>query len=495
MQGKVILPGILDGHVHLLQHGNALGRVNCLRLSAAQIQDAFRARRKSDPDAKMYLGASFLFDAVGQPIHRKILDEIIPDVPVYIDSMDLHSCWANTKGLEVLGITKDSPNPKGGEFHRDENGELTGLLMEMAFHEYVWPWIAEQTSLEESVEQIDRAFKSFQATGVTGAVDMAMSPESLAGLEEYYKRNGNKLPMRLTMHWLILPSGTDADREARVREAAAHKERLKDHAPWMRMAGIKIISDGVIDSCTAYMKKPYPNGTEAEPIWPGDELIKVMTLADSLGLQIACHALGDAASEQALDAFEAAIKTNGPKERRNRIEHLEVVTPESIQRLTRLGIVASLQPLHADPVYALNWHAQLEDERGFRAFPLTEFADAGARISLGTDAPVAPHHALPNLYSATTRKSFIDPDMVTEGARLKHVEKYVLPLDDSIRYYTAGTAWSTWDDDKYGTLEPGKSADFCVLSINPFKDGLETLKKAQEGVEQTWLAGEKVWAK
>jgi len=242
------------------------------------------------------------------------------------------------------------------------------------------------------------------------------------------------------------------------------------------------------------MKSPYPNGANPGPIWPAEELNKVITLADSLGMQIACHALGDAASEQALDAFEAAIQTNGPKERRNRIEHLEVVTPESIRRLTDLGIVASLQPLHADPVYAANWHAQLSDERGRRAFPITEFAEAGSRISLGTDAPVAPHHALPNLYSATTRRSHIDPTLETTCPRLKEVERFVLPLDDSIRYYTAGTAWSIWADDKYGTLEPGKSADFCVLSIDPFKDGLETLKEAQKGVTETWLGGEKVWS-
>jgi predicted amidohydrolase YtcJ len=494
MEGKVILPGILDGHVHLQQLGNALGRVNCLRLSAAEIQAALLARQKSDPDAEMYLGASFLFDAIGQPPHRKILDEIIPDVPVFIDSMDLHSCWTNSKGLEVLGITKDSANPKGGEFQRDENGELTGLLMEMAFHDYVWPWIADKTSLEEAVAQLDVAFKAFQSTGVTGAVDMAIVPESLAALEEYYKRNGNTLPIRMTMHWLVPPAGSDADREARVRKAAEHKERLKDHAPWMRLAGIKIISDGVVDSCTAYMKSPYSNGAEPGPIWPADELTKVITLADSLGLQIACHALGDAASEQALDAFEAAIKTNGPRERRNRIEHLEVVTPESIRRLTDLGIVASLQPLHADPVYAGNWHDQLDHKHACRAFPLSEFTEAGSRISLGTDAPVAPHHALPNLYSATTRKSQIDPTLVTTDPRLLEVEKFVFPLEDSIRHYTAGTAWSIWGDDKYGVLEAGKSADFCVLAIDPFKDGLETLKQAQQGVLETWLGGDKVWS-
>lgn len=348
MRGAVILPGILDGHVHTIQLGNALGRIQCLQLSVEQIQKAFKAKYDEYPKAKMLLGASFMFDALGQPPHRKLLDAVVPDVPVFIDSMDLHTCWTNTKGLEVLSITKDMPDPKGGEFQRDADGELTGVLLETAFHDYVWPYVGEQTSLEEAIEQLDLAFKAFVSSGVTGAIDMAMMPDTLAALEEYYRRQGNRLPLRLSMHYLIRQEGSDADREARVHEAAAHKERLKDKAPWMRMVGIKIISDGVVDSCTAYLKEPYGfNGAMPEPIWPADQLKRTIVLADSLGLQVACHALGDAASEQALDAFEAAVEANGDKPRRHRMEHLEVITNESIQRLTRLGIVASLQPLHA----------------------------------------------------------------------------------------------------------------------------------------------------
>lgn len=494
MGGAVILPGLLDGHVHILQLGNALGRINCLSLSAEEIQKLVKKRYDEDPKAKMVLGASFLPDALGQPPHRKLLDAVVPDVPVFIDSMDLHSCWTNTKGLEVLGITKDTPSPPGGEIQRDKNGELTGLLLETAFHNFVWPWIAEQTTLEESIQQLEIAFDALVSTGVTGAIDMAMMPESLQALEEYYKRQGNRLPLRLSMHWLIRQEGTDAQREARVMEAQAHKQRLKDKAPWMRMVGIKIISDGVVDSCTAYMKEPFVNGTLPDPIWPAEDLTKVIVLADSLGLQVACHAIGDAASEQALDAFEAAVKANGDKPRRHRCEHLEVITKDSVQRLTRLGIVASLQPSHADPLYAPNWHAMLGwDYRSKRGFPWTEFVGAGSHIAFGTDTPVAPHHALPTVYTAVTRKSAVDPNLVTKDPRLIALEKYKFTLDDSIRYYTAGTAYSLCDEDETGTLEAGKSADFCVLSVDPWRDGIDTLKQAQQGVKETWIAGSKVW--
>lgn len=494
MGGQVILPGLLDGHIHLLQLGNALGRVNCLRLSVAEVQAAFRQRIKGQPGAKYYLGASFMWDALGEHPHRKLLDAITTDVPVFIDSMDLHSCWANSKGLEVLGITRDTADPKGGEIERDAHGEPTGVLLETAFHDFVWPYIADHTTLAQAVDMVETALDAFTSTGVTGAVDMAMSEDSLAALEAVYDKRGGRLPLRLNMHWLITPKGTDEDRAQRVHTASRHKERLADKAPFLTLVGIKIISDGVVDSCTAYMKEPYPNGATPEPIWGKDELTKVLTLADSLGLQIACHALGDAASEQALDAFDAIVAANGPRHRRNRIEHLEVCTHDTVRRMAATGITASLQPLHADPVYARNWHAQVDAERSARAFPLSEFRDAGANVSFGTDAPVAPHHALPNVYSAATRKSIIEPTL-NEPEAFAHfnLERFCIPLEESVRYYTMGTAVSMDKEGLYGSLAPGKKADFCVLAVDPFRDGVDTLREAQAGVTETWLDGERVW--
>lgn len=149
----------------------------------------------------------------------------------------------------------------------------------------------------------------------------------------------------------------------------------------------------------------------------------------------------------------------------------------------------------SDPVYAPNWHKMLGDHRCERAFPWTEFTDAGSHISFGTDAPVAPHFALPALYTAVTRKSAVDPKLKTTDPKLIALEKYAFKLDDSIRFYTAGTAYSLFDDNTTGSLEVGKSADFCVLSIDPWRDGVESLKQAQRGVTETWLAGERVWAR
>jgi predicted amidohydrolase YtcJ len=491
-----VLPGLIDAHTHLIMFGASLAKVDCLGKTVEEIQQALLEARRASPDVKMILARSFLFDALGQKPHKSLLDAVIPDIPVFIDSADLHSCWANSAGLKAVGVDESTANPKGGEFVKDEQG-LTGLCLETAVTEYIWAFIAKHTTLEERLAHLDRVFEEYLATGVTGVVDMAMTAEDLEALEVYYRRH-QKLPIRVACQWLVRPEGTDHSRAEQVREAAVHRQRLSSCAPWLGVSGIKIISDGVVDSCTAYLTRPYADGTLPGPIWPADELTKVVVLADSLDLQVAVHAIGDAASEQALDAFESAVNTNGPRaERRHRIEHLEVVTKESIARLTRLGVIASLQPVHADPVYVPNWRLMLgEDERCDRAFPWTEYVDAGSHVAFGSDAPTAPHHCFPNLYTATTRRSAINPKLPpSTDPRLIQLERFSLKLGTAIRFYTAGSAYSTRGENTYGTLEPGKSADFCVLSIDPFAQGLETLREAQQAVTQTWIGGERVWAR
>lgn len=234
------------------------------------------------------------------------------------------------------------------------------------------------------------------------------------------------------------------------------------------------------------------------PIWPASKLFPVVDLADALDLQIAIHAIGDAAVENALNALEHAVETNGPKpDRRNRIEHLEMVSIESIQRLTRLGVIASLQPTHADPASLENYRKMLgEDERVDRLWPTTEYVDAGSHVAFGSDPPSAPYPALPNIYSATTRKSLSKPHHCSrDDAKVVALERYKIPLETSIRFYSLGTAYSTRDEIEYGSLEPGKKADFCVLDIDPFRDGVMGLREAQEAVGETWMSGERVWAR
>jgi predicted amidohydrolase YtcJ len=203
-----------------------------------------------------------------------------------------------------------------------------------------------------------------------------------------------------------------------------------------------------------------------------------------------------------MDVFEAAAVANGPDPtRRHRIEHLESVTKESIARMAAAGVIASLQPVHADPVLAFNWMAMLgHDDRCNRAFPWTEFVDAGVDIALGTDAPTAPYDALPNMYIASTRRSALKPDMPwpPTGPAAKHIvdnQRFKLPMAKAIVGATRGAAFSCRAENMTGSLQPGMAADFCILSVDPFKDGTATLAKAQEGVKETWVAGKQLYVR
>jgi predicted amidohydrolase YtcJ len=475
--------------------GESMKKISMLSKDMKQVQQSLRDAWALNQETPRLLGSFMLLDSLGEKPHRRHLDEAVDTIPVFIDSADLHSCWVNTAALSALGIDKSSVAPQGGTFVKDQDGELTGLLLESAVAEVVWPYLAKQLSLKDRIDDLESVFDTYLANGVTGAVDMAMSTADLEALEAIWARD-RSLPIRITAYWVVYPGSSEEERLEAVRIAAAHRERIAPLTPWLRIAGIKIISDGVVDSCTAYLTKPYHNGALPGPIWPADQLNPVIALADSLDLQVAIHAIGDAASSQALDAFEAAIATNGDRPlRRHRIEHLEVVTPESISRLTRLGITASMQPVHGDPVYLPNWRKMLdEDERCDRACPWIEFADAGSHVAFGTDAPTAPHHCLPNIYTAVTRRSTIDPEHPEPtDPRVLLLDKLTIPLESAIRFHTVGGARSIRSEDQYGALRPGMAADFCVISVDPFAAGVTTLRKAQEAVKETWINGKMAW--
>lgn len=498
LKRAVVLPGIIDGHTHLVMLGGSLNKIDMLGKTIPEVQQALLGALESQPDSPRILGRSFLFDALGAKPHRNYLDQVMPDIPVFINSADLHSTWLNTAAIHALGITKETPDPKGGSFEKDQDGELTGLFLETATAEHVWPYLAGRLTVDTRLKYLQDTFDEYLATGVTGATEMALESLDLEALEIYYKRHGNTLPIRIAAHWLVSPSGSASDRKQAVMTALAHKQRLAACAPWLRIAGIKIISDGVVDSCTAYCSKPYFDATTAEPIWPREELFETVALADEHGLQVAVHAIGDAAVDQALDAFEHAITVNGPSHpRRHRIEHLEVVNKSSIERLTRLGIVASLQPVHADPIYVPNWQKMLGyDERIDRAFPWTEYVDAQSKMAFGSDAPTAPHHCFPNMFTATTRQSGVDPRLEPSAdPRIRALSKWCVSLDVAIQNYTLGSAYACRAEEYSGSLEAGKSADFCVLDIDPFSNGVETLREAQKAVVQTWVAGKVVYQK
>ncbi|TLM70712.1 amidohydrolase [Pseudarthrobacter sp. NamB4] len=463
LAGGFVLPGFVDAHTHLLMMGQALQKVQ-LR-DAVDLTDLQHRLREAAAatDTQRILGAGWLYSTLaGEQPTRKLLDEAVPDRPVYLDANDLHSVWVNSAALAEMGITRDTPDPIGGRIGRDpETGEADGMLYETAAQQIVWPALAAHATDEDRDAQLEEAFANYLAVGVTSAVDMAVQDDDLAAFRRALDRRNGTLPIRVKGHLLVARHESEADNLAQVAKAAWLAAEL--HSDWLQICGIKLVVDGVIDSCTAAMKEPYADGSSAEPIWDRESLIPVVAAADAAGLQIALHAIGDEASDIALDALEEAYHRNGPRDRRHRIEHLETVTEANVRRLASLAVVASMQPVHADPAIQDNWRSVLGDHRCERAFPWTEFTDAGATLALSTDAPTAPHQPLANMYVATTRRSALEPALEA------NLPKYALDLADALSHATRDAAYSCRAEDRQGRIAPGYLADFTVLDSNPLQ--------------------------
>ncbi|MEZ5226473.1 MAG: amidohydrolase [Acidimicrobiales bacterium] len=400
--GGLVLPGFVDGHVHVAMTG--------ANLRKAQLRDAVdlddichRIARWADanPTAPRVLGTSWLGTAIpgGVPT-KEMLDAVIPDRPVYLEANDLHSSWVNSAALAELGIDRDTPDPIGGRIVRDVNGDATGHLLENANIELVWQLLADVPD-SEIEDQVLAALDAYRAAGITSAVEMAVGARELAAMARLEATG--RLTARIVAHVIVHRSSSSEAELAQVEAAVALRDRYRSDR--LRVAGIKLITDGTIDACTAAMIDPYTNGTNDEPIWPLESLQPVVTAADAAGLQVAIHAIGDQAVRNALDALELAAATNGTSGRRHRIEHLESAQTEDIARLGPLGVTASMQPVHLDPAILPIWIQMLGVERAENGFAWPGYLDGGATLVFGTDTPTAPLEPLPNMYLASTRRS------------------------------------------------------------------------------------------
>lgn len=478
MQDRIVLPGFVDGHMHLLRLGQSLKNVpleHCQNLD--DIRSTIKEYAAANPDEPRITCKGWMLSMTDGKASASMIDDLDPR-PIFIDEKSLHSTWCNTAALEELGAA-DLEDPEGGTIHRDENGKPTGLLTEACIMLIIWPHLAKVASMEEKLEALRGAVNAFTTEGYTGAVEMAMDENSLEAIRLLRKQE--KLPMRIAAHWLVAPKKTEAETMKQVDRAIELWEEFNaEGSQDFRIAGIKVICDGIIDACTAALTEPYTsNGLDCGPLWSPEELRPVVKKADATGMQCALHAIGDLAIRNAIDALEQHA-TPG---RRHRIEHLELAMPEDAARLGRLGITASVQPVHADPAILRAWPRLLGEDRCERAFAFKDFADGGAVVALGSDAPTAPHAPLRNVYTATTRRSAREPGLQT--AVNPH---FALELSAAVAAATAGSAYSCFMDRWAGKLEVGLSADFAVVDM---EWDVENLLEAK--IQQTWFKGQKVY--
>lgn len=480
---QTVLPGFIDGHLHLLLVGQALTKVGLEACTSLEdIQSEIKQYAKAHPDVPRIFCRGWMHSMTPEGVDSTLLDGLDPR-PIFVDTKDLHSTWCNTAGLKevcrVMNIADDAPDPVGGTFQRDENGKLNGVFNESAVFEYIWPFTARVASVKDRKESIKAAIKAFNSAGYTGMVDMAMDEliwEPLIALRNEEGLGG----MRVAAYWLMKPSDSLEDVMLQIDRAIELAAQYNSHStPDCRVVGIKVICDGIIDACTASLTEPYSTGTTPDPIWSEEFLNPMVSKAHAAGLQVALHAIGDRTIRMAIDVLEK----NTDRSRRPRIEHIELSSAEDAVRLGKLGITASIQPVHSDPAILRAWPRLIGKHRCKRAFAYREFADGGAPLALGSDAPTAPHLPIPNMYVATTRKSYREPGLETVIN-----PEFALTVCQAVSAATHGSAYSTFADEWTGSLKKGLKADFVVCNVELTPENL-----IKGVVKETWFEGTQVY--
>jgi len=454
LKGRFVTPGFNDAHSHFANGGVDKLNVDLVgSKSLDEIRTRLAARIKNAKPGEWIVGRGWDHTLWGKEFpHREDLDSISPNNPVYITRVDGHVSLANTKALEVAGITKATKNPQGGEIERDAQGNATGMMKETAGG-LVTRKIPSPTA-EQREQGILMALEEAKQYGLTSLHDNS-EWESFLVLEKL-KREG-KLTLRV-YEWQNFLSPVDVLKKQRAEHPGDNM---------LRLGSLKGYMDGSLGSRTAYMLAPYNDDphTSGIPRIKPEDLNRMTIERDKEGWQIAFHAIGDAGNRMALDAFEAAQKANGKRESRHRIEHAQVVHPDDFIRFHDLGVIASVQPCHI--LTDKRWAGQrIGPYRSLGAYAWYTFRSYVVSIPFGTDYPVETMDTYRNLYAAVTRLS------ENETTGLGWVPEEKLTMAEAIRYYTYDPAYASFEEKEKGTLEVGKLADIAVhsqdlLTISP----------------------------
>ncbi len=463
--GRMAMPGIIDSHIHFLDGSLSLDQLNLDdAYTVAEIQRRVRAFAAAHPDRAWLLGRGWLYDAFkpsGLPT-KQILDGIVPNRPIELECYDGHSVWVNSRALALAGITRETPDPKEGEVVtgivvRDPaTGEPTGVLKEeaVALVRRVIP----QPSRDEKLKALRAGLQQANRHGITSVVNAS---GSIAEMELYDElRRRGELTVR--MYTALGMEPELAEKTLETYEEA----RRRFHDEWLRAGVIKAFMDGVIESHTAAMLEPYSDDPQriGSMNYTSEQFRKNVLELDRRHFQVITHAIGDKAIRTALDAYQAAAQTNGPRDRRFRIEHIEDINPADIPRFGRLRVIASMQPFHCYPEpNLLNvWARNVGPTRLPYSFAWHDLAAGGARLAFGSDWPVVSLDPFIGIQNAVTRQ---DWNGQPPGG---WVSQQKVALEQTLAAYTRDAAYAEFEENLKGSLQPGKLADLIVLSQDLF---------------------------
>jgi predicted amidohydrolase YtcJ len=478
LKGLFMMPGFNDAHMHI--GGAAQDKLAVVLNGTTSAEEL--VRRVKDAVAAHKPGEWITGSGWDQTLwadkkfpNRLQLDEVAPNNPVFLVHISGHVAVANTQALKRAEIMRDTPNPPGGEIERYADGEATGMLKEDGAMVLVQQRIPDPTP-EVRRKGIELVLEELARNGVTSAQDNSEWED----FSVYHDlKEEKKLTVRIT-EWLHFLEPLETLQNKAAQGGTSD--------PWLKTGALKMVTDGALGSRTAAMLAPYSDDASTSGILTIDpEKLKAMALErDKLGFQLNFHAIGDRANRVSLDVFESLIRINGTRDRRDRIEHAQVVAPEDMPRFAKLNVIASMQPVHE--TNDLRWaEERVGPDRAKGAYAWNSIEKTGARLAFGTDYDVESVNPFRGLYACVTRES------LGGGPPGGWEPQEKISLDDCIRAYTSGSAYAQFEDGKKGELKVGEYADFIILSQDLTKTAPAEILKTE--VLRTVVGGRTVYLK
>jgi predicted amidohydrolase YtcJ len=469
--GRRVLPGLTDSHFHF--YGWALDRRGLFLADASSLTEVRervrRAVRRATP-GQWILGLGWSEYNWPDPRlpNRSDLDDLAPDYPVILWRTDLHLAWVNSRALREAGISADTPDPPMGVIDRDEDGQPTGILRELAIN--LVRDILPKPTADETDQAMRQAMAQVHRLGLTGVHDMRiMGGEDGPPAFHAWQRLRVERELKLRA-WMMLPS-------ERLSEAIGLGLRTGFGDDYLRVGGIKIFSDGATGPRTAWMLQPFADAESGLPLTPMRKIADLIARAHQAGISTTIHAIGDRAIRELLDVFtEVLPHQQGPIHplAPHRIEHVQHSHPADLERLGPLGLVASVQPLHATDDFAMV--DQSCGQRGRWAYAFRDLLDAGTVLALGSDCPVASPNPFWGIHAAVTRQR---RDGTPAGGWYPAQR---LTVAEAVWGYTMGPAHATGQVARQGSLTPGKLADLIALDRDIF-----SISPQEIADTQVWL--------
>lgn len=476
-QGRVLLPGLIDAHGHVTSLGSQELGANVT--GSQTLEEALQIvsdYAEQYPDAEWIRGRGWnqVFWDIGRFPTAEELDRAVSDRPVWLGRVDGHAGWANTRAMEIAGVTAETEDPEGGQIIRDEEGNPTGVFVDGA--ESLIASHIPPPSEQERDRALSLALQQMRSHGLTSVHDAGIGLDTW----ERYKRfaDGDSLTTRI--YAMYRGTGDTFEQLAAAGPVESYAGDM------LALRSVKLSIDGALGSRGAALMEPYSDdpGNRGLLFHPQEEVTGMVMKVASAGWQMNVHAIGDRANRVILNAFEEAKDSLGEQGLRHRIEHAQIVHPDDIPRFVDLNLVASMQATHATSDMNMA-EDRLGAERMEGAYAWQTFLDQGTVIANGSDFPVEHVNPFYGLYSSVTRQ---DHEGNPEGG---WYPSEAMTRLQAFRSFTLDAAWAAHQEDVLGTLEEGKWADFILVDRDYFEVPASEIWQTE--VLQTWVAGEKVY--